>query len=189
MFNSNSESGWLGIAVVLGTGLSLAGCQAGGALGALDLRGDRAESQQETVSVEELRAFCPPITLREGTAFFRTYERGGDGDPSRIIHQASISDVTRSCSYNGDAITMNVAVAGRIVPGPRGGTGGVTMPIRVAVVRGTEVLYTQLHRYQVEISDTAGATQFVFNDPNVNFILPADRGVRVFAGYDEGPYN
>ncbi len=167
-------------------GLFLAGCQQGGSLGAFDLGGQPQPVEQ--VNVADIYRFCPQVTLREGTAYFNTYDRGGDGDPARIIYQASIADVTRSCTHNADgSLTMTVAVAGRVVPGPLGRTGNITMPIRIAAARGDQILYSQLHNYQVAVADTAGATQFVFTDPAVTFTVPDGAGVRVFAGYDEGP--
>lgn len=176
------------LAACVATAVLVSACQSGNPLSALGGGGASSTAPvAETVAVEDLRAFCPQVSLREGTSSFRTYQQGGDGDASRVIYQAAIADVTRSCSYNGSQVTMNVAVAGRIVPGPQGRTGAITMPIRIAVVRGEDVVYTQLHQYPVQVNDLAGATQFVFNDPNVTFELPPDRGVRVFAGFDEGP--
>ena len=57
------------------------------------------------------------MTLREGTAFFNSYEKKGDGDPTKLIYQSSIG-VTRTCSYSGGMITINIAVAGKAVLGP-----------------------------------------------------------------------
>jgi hypothetical protein len=187
MFKSVSGSSSLKVSTFVAVGLLAAACQSGDGLDGLGIGGSQSERQQEQVPVEELRAFCPTVSLREGTASFNTYERGGDGDPARLVYQAAINDITRSCSYNGSTITVNVAVAGRIVPGPRGQTGSVTMPIRVVALRGSEVLYSELHQHRVDIADTAGATQFIFSDPNVTFVVPPDRGVRILAGYDEGP--
>ncbi|MDN2566829.1 hypothetical protein N1F89_11390 [Aquibium sp. A9E412] len=173
----------------------MAGCQSGDRLGALDLGlGGQAEppaneAAEGQVRQSELRAYCPPIALRSGTAYFNAYERNAEDDPEKVVYQAAISDVTRSCSYGADSITMTVAVAGRVVPGPVGKAGTITMPIRVAVLRGEEVVYSELHRYQVAVGDTSGATQFVFNDPNVVIPGPIDTSIRVFAGYDEGPYD
>ena len=126
------------------------------------------------------------MTLREGTASFTNYAKGGDGDPTKLVYQASISDVTRSCTRANGTMTIKVAVAGRVVPGPLATAGPVTMPIRVAVTQGDEVLYSQLHKYQVNV-DANSATQFVFTDPNVNIPIPPDGQGRVFAGYDDGP--
>jgi hypothetical protein len=133
------------------------------------------------------------VTLREGTAFFNTYEAkkkkdDEEQDPAKLVYQSSITAVTRQCSYAPGTITMNVAVAGRVVPGPAAKDGTVTMPIRVVVMRPSgDVVYSNLAKYQVTVNKTAGATQFVYNDPNVTFPTPEPGTVQVFAGYDEGP--
>jgi hypothetical protein len=188
------------------TGLmfAVAGCQSGGK-GALGVGGDpqAAAAADTRVKASDLLAYCPIITLRDGTAYFNTYAKGGkkakkadaeDGsataasdDSANIVYQAAITDVTRDCSRSGGSLTMNVAVAGKVVPGPKGGAGSITMPIRIVVVHGSDVLYSQLHQYKLQVTDTSAATQFVFNDPNVTIPEPTDKGYQVFAGYDEGP--
>ncbi|MBO6719023.1 MAG: hypothetical protein JJ913_13780 [Rhizobiaceae bacterium] len=166
--------------------LALAGCQSDSGVDALDVAN---QPSQETVNLSELRMYCPAIQLREGTAYFNTYERGGNDDPSRIVYQASIADVTRQCTRGNGFLNINVAVAGRIVPGPKGKAGSITMPIRVVVVQGGEVLYSQLFKHPVQIGDTIGATQFIFSDPSIQIPVPASQNVLIFAGYDEGPYD
>jgi hypothetical protein len=167
--------------------LGAAGCQSAG--GGAVLGSAAEQPPAEKIKESELRAYCPQVVLREGTAYFNTYQRDGQDDPKKLIYQASIADVTRSCTYNEGMLTMNVAVAGKVVPGPAGAPGNITMPIRVAVMKvttdGEEVLYSQLHQYPVAVGDAA--TQFIFNDPNVTFPAPTTRNIRVFAGYDEGP--
>ncbi|NMG38901.1 hypothetical protein GRZ55_06545 [Chelativorans sp. ZYF759] len=167
-------------------GLAVSACQSGSPLGALGMGSETtAQAQQDLVNPDELRAFCPPVVLRENDATIRNYERGGDGDAARVVYQASVSDISRSCRYDGQTVTATVALAGRVVPGPRGQTGPVTLPIRVVAMHGSNVIYSQTHQYQVQVADTAGATQFVFTDPNVSFVLPPDRGIRIIAGFDQ----
>lgn len=171
--------------------LALAGCQSdvGSVLG-LGSKADRQQTEQqdqEKILASELQAFCPKVTLREGTAYYTTYAKGGDGDRKQVIYQASITDVTRSCARANGMLNMTVAVAGRIIPGPKGAPGTINMPIRVVAVRGAEVLYSKIHQYQVAVADTASATQFVFSDPAVTMPIPQGTDVQIFAGYDEGP--
>ncbi|MBA3446711.1 MAG: hypothetical protein H0T56_03720 [Pseudaminobacter sp.] len=167
--------------------LAAAGCQSGDSGSVLGLGVKQENVAEPKVSETELRAYCPPVKLREGTAFFNTYAKGGQDDPAKVLYQASITDVTRSCTSDSGTMTMNVAIAGKIVPGPAGVSGDVTMPIRVVVVRGDEVLYSELHKHQVSVSDPSTATQFLFNDPTVSFPAPQEADLQVFAGYDEGP--
>ncbi|WP_026059940.1 hypothetical protein [Pseudaminobacter salicylatoxidans] len=172
--------------VVVGLALSslmiiVAGCQSSG--------GGADSAAKPKVAESELRAYCPNVTLREGTAFFSTYAKGGQDDASKLVYQASIAQVTRACSRADGMLTLNVAIAGKVVPGPEGAPGKMTMPIRVVAVQGMDqkVLYSKLHKFEVTVSDTSTATQFVFNDPAVTFPIPAEQNVQLYAGFDEGP--
>lgn len=133
--------------------------------------------------------FCPSVAFREGTTFFRTYERGGDGDPSRVTYQASLAEATRQCRLVDGQLVVNVVAAGRLAAGPKGGPGSLTMPIRVAVVEGDRVLYSQLKRQAATLEGGAATTQFLFSDPDI--VLPADvdRRSQIYVGFDEGPYD
>ena len=173
--------------LVSGFILAVAGCQSGAGGNALMAGDKQAQAPDDKVLMSDLVGYCPRVTLREGTAYFNTYAKGGEDDKSKIIYQASITDVTRTCARANGQLTIKVAVAGKIVPGPLGQAGNVTMPIRVAVVRGDEVLYSQLHKHQVAVGSTAAATQFIFNDPNATVPDPTAADLQVFAGYDEGP--
>lgn len=172
--------------------VALAGCQSGERGGFLGIGGAKDAPAEPKVEQVDLSAYCPRITLREGTAYYNNYAKAPPGEPqqdrSLIIYQASIGDATRSCRYDGGQLYLNVALAGRVVPGPKGEPGTVTLPIRVAVLRGDEVLYSELHKYPVNIA-TLGATQFVFSDPDVVIPAPTARNIQILAGFDEGPYD
>ncbi|WP_376705625.1 hypothetical protein RQ479_14590 [Mesorhizobium sp. ISC25] len=192
--------------------LAAAGCQSSdnGILGFG--KKDTTPPPDPKVLSSQLQAYCPKVTLRDGTAFFNTYAKSGpkpkkktdvaaeeaaqpaaDGagvdqpdDSAKIIYQASITDVTRDCSRANGSMSMKIAVAGKVVPGPMFTPGTITMPIRIAVMHGTEVLYSQLHSYQVQVTDPSSATQFVFTDSSVVVPEPTARDYQAYAGYDEG---
>ena len=112
-----------------------------------------------------MRGSCPEVSLRQGTASFQTYARGGkkDKDASKVVTQVSLDNTTRQCTLNGNQVTIEVAAAGRAVAGPAGGPGPVNMPIRVAVVDADgKVIYSQLTSYRTEIPSGSGTTQFLF---------------------------
>jgi hypothetical protein len=158
----------------------LAACQTGNTPSSTS----QAESVPEgAVRESELRAYCPPVSLQQETAVFTTYERGGEGDPDRIVYRTAISDGSRACSYGDGAGTITAAIAGRVIPGPRGRTGTVTLPIRVEATRGDDVLYSKTFQHPVTISDTAGATQFLFTDPGIVIPGGIDRSVRLTIGF------
>jgi len=189
------------LAGLLGAGfiLAAAGCQSGDMLSLPGSKAAPAEPAQPKVLTSELLSYCPKVILREGTAVFNRYTKAAkkpkpeDGvdpaapDPATLAYQASISDVTRSCSYANGSLTMTVAVAGKVVPGPAVAPGPVTLPIRVVATQDGNVLYTQLHQYQVALNDPGAAVQFVFSDPAVSMPNPQQPTVLVYAGFDDGP--
>jgi hypothetical protein len=142
---------------------------------------------QEKITQSELLAFCPSISVREGTAAFRTYAGGGNGDATKVVYQASIGDSTRACRRADGQMAIDVAVAGRVVPGPMGQAGSITMPIRVVVTSGGSVVFSELYQHNVAISETKSATQFLFKAPAVMIPTPADGQARIYVGFDEGP--
>lgn len=161
--------------------LVLAGCQSG------SMFGGGEEKPVEKVLASELLGYCPKVNLREGTSVLDTYAKGGDGDPAKLIYQASISDVTRSCKRAGGMLDITVGVAGRVVPGPAAPPGEVTLPVRIVASRGDEVLYSQLNQNTVALGDASVAVQFVFNDPNVSIPDPTTQDISIYAGFDAGP--
>ncbi len=181
----------LGQFLLIGGLLAAAGCKTADPTNVLDVgQGLQQTAAADTrPAAEDLRRFCPRVLLREGTAYFNTYEKGADNDKDRIVYQAAIAEVTRSCAYSDGQIVMTVAARGRIVPGPKGRVGQITMPIRIAAVDGQGVAYSQLFRHPVDVADTSAATQFVFSQPGVAVPDTGDSSMKVYIGYDEGPYN
>ena len=116
LFCSSNSRFFTGSALV-GLMLAVAGCQSSdGVLGLGDNKAVKPATSTDTgkVTASSLRAYCPKVTLRDGTAYYNTYGRGGrkaasddSGDPltqddqnnsSNIIYQAAITNVTRDCT-------------------------------------------------------------------------------------------
>ena len=107
----------LRFAPVLFSAALIAGCTSADPRSVL---GSAGTNQQPAAEPAVIQGSCPAVSLREGTAYYTTYAKGGDGDPSKIIHQASISDTTRQCRVSGDQMIMTVVVSGRVVGGLSG---------------------------------------------------------------------
>jgi hypothetical protein len=184
--------GFRSVVAVAAIAFAVSACQSGGGASRLNLGlgGGKPQPAREQVSESVLRAYCPHLQLRSGTAFYTAYKNRAEQTAKNVIYQASIDEVTRSCVYNADgSATMTVAAAGKVVTGPAGSAGTINLPIRVAVLRSGEVVASTLHKYAVAVTDTSGATQFIYNDPTVVIPGPVDRSLQVFVGFDRGPPN
>jgi hypothetical protein len=147
--------------------------------GALGAPGGAAAAATAWATAPESR-FCPNVTLREGTAILR--KSVGD----EVDYVASISEATRDCRIIDGRLRMQIGVAGRVVPGAAAQARAVNLPIRVAVLRGEDVIYSELGQQTVSVAPGAGAKTFRYIDQGIA-LDPSERNVVIYAGFDEGP--
>jgi hypothetical protein len=180
----------LRFAPVLFSAALIAGCTSADPRSVL---GSAGTNQQPAIDAATnaavVQGACPAVTLREGTAYYTTYSKGGDGDPAKVIHQASIADTTRQCRISGDQMIITVVVSGRVVGGPQAKTGVVDLPLRVVALDGETVLYSELQKHPVSLVEGGPAEQFIYTNASVTFPASASRTAKLYAGFDPGPYN
>lgn len=179
---------------ILSLTTALAACNAGNPGAGLDVGAGNTTQPAQPAAAPVVQGICPPIALRDGTAFFRTYAKGGKGvdgapdDPEKVIHQASLADTTRACvRTETNQLNITVMVQGRLVAGPLGKAGPVSMPIRVAVIDGDQVLYSELTKFESTLADPNQASQFVFTKEVTGLPGEISRLAKVYVGFDEGP--
>jgi hypothetical protein len=139
--------------------------------------------------VQDLRAYCPKTVMRAGTGTYNVFPekmKKDDPESAKLLRfRATITEVVRECNYAGDMLAMKVGVAGRLISGPSSESGQFLMPIRVAVTRGDEVLYTKLHEVMAEIPPGRTNGAFSFVDSQIVFPKPTQENIIVYVGYDE----
>jgi hypothetical protein len=135
--------------------------------------------------------YCPPIQIRAGTATMSVYERGHENETQYVRYLASITQTARECTMAGETLTIKVGVAGRVVAGPKGSAGNITLPLRVAVAKqfgGDGPLYSELFKIPITLAAPSFGANFnqVYEQVTVT-IGPNDRNLIVYVGFDEGP--
>lgn len=130
---------------------------------------------------------CPQIFMRDQDAIFRTYAKGKKDDPQQIVFQASFGDYTRQCTLNDTNLTMTVVAQLRLITGPAGAPGPVTLPIRVTILDGETVLYSEVTKFPTEIPAGAPGTQVIFRKDGIKMPVGAGALVRVNVGFDTQP--
>lgn len=76
---------------------------------------------------------CPRFLTWPRDSYLTIYEPGRVGDGLAIMHRGEITKTARECQMNGSQITVKYGFSGRILLGPRGHSGPVTLPINVFV--------------------------------------------------------
>lgn len=117
---------------------------------------------------------CPAATLLEGTASWRV----GGGDSARgVSYQATINDLARECRLVGNTLAIKVGVQGRLVLGEAGKPGNFSVPVRVAVRKGEQTVYSKLVPASVTVPANDTQAPFVVIDEGVNLpVGEADPG-------------
>jgi hypothetical protein len=127
---------------------------------------------------------CPYTDVRDGTAVHRI---GGD-NAAEVRYQATIVDTARECRLEGNTVIIKVGVEGRVVVGPKGGAGRVTLPLRIALTRGlNEAVWTKLYTVSIDVPAGAPSVAFTQVEEGMQVPLPADAkfdDYRIFVGFD-----
>lgn len=136
------------------------------------------------------RAYCPKTVLRAGTQTFNIFPEGVSeedaGASQQLRYRASITDHVRECNSAGEFINIDVGIRGRFISGPKGEKGAFMLPLRIAVLRGDDVLYTQLHEVWAEILPGRSNGAFTYVDKNISILKPQSENLRIFIGFDTG---
>ncbi len=119
---------------------------------------------------------CPQVTVRTGAA---TWQIPPGTGPTNIRYQASLGQLARECAVLGDTMTVRVGIEGRVLLGPKGGPGAVSIPVRIAVIHEgpqPRTLWTKF--YSIPVTMAQGTTQAAFAqvEDDVTFQLPANKG-------------
>ena len=136
-------------------------------------------------------SYCPPVVIRAGTEAMSLYEHGHEAEPDYVRFEGSIAKTARECHQAGYTLSMKLGVSGRVVAGPKGSAGTVTLPLRIAVTKqiggGKSALYSQLFKIQVAVAPPTLSADYSQVFDQVNFKMgPDDHDLIVYVGFDEG---
>ncbi|MDY8108520.1 hypothetical protein U0C82_05050 [Fulvimarina sp. 2208YS6-2-32] len=131
-------------------------------------------------SLGEPAPYCPKVEVREGTGIID--KRAGQ----QSAYNANIIGAQSTCRVVAGQLRMKVEVAGRVAPGPAA-PGTVELPLRIAILRGDDVIYSELGRASARAVAGGEAQNFSYVDDRIAFAVPSDQNITVFTGFDEGP--
>jgi hypothetical protein len=134
---------------------------------------------------------CPAAEVRRGAA---TLSVGPTGERTAMTmkYQASFIRLARECALVDGNMVVKVGVEGRVVLGPAGSPGPVSVPLRFAVVQetasgGTRAITTKFVKVPVDVGAT-GNTPFTYVEETLSFPVPTPATALddyiVYVGFD-----
>jgi hypothetical protein len=76
---------------------------------------------------------CPQVVAWPHDRLLTIYQAGHVGDSLSIVHRGEITKMARECQLYPDRVVVKYGFAGRVLLGPKGATGPVTLPVTIHV--------------------------------------------------------
>lgn len=76
---------------------------------------------------------CPQVVAWPHDRLLTIYADGRVGDAQAIMHRGEITRLARQCQIYGDRVVVKYGFAGRVLLGPKGAPGQVTLPVSIKV--------------------------------------------------------
>ncbi len=131
---------------------------------------------------------CPKFQVWPRDHHVTIYEPGRAGDGLAVVHRGEITQTARECSLDGNRVTVKYGFSGRVLLGPKGKTGTVSLPVNVFVADSKRERIVN-DRLSVEVSVSTDKPIGYFSAVRtVSF--PIAEGARsgeydVFVGFDQ----
>lgn len=89
-----------------------------------------------STDIGKVAAGCPRLNISSEAGNHTTYEAGRQGDGLAVIYRGEITKTARECSIAGSNVSIKYGFSGRVLLGPKGQAGNVTLPVTLTVVDG-----------------------------------------------------
>ncbi|HLV85041.1 MULTISPECIES: hypothetical protein [Devosia] len=143
-----------------------------------------AVAQAQSSALPAIATQCPPIRVRPGSEAMFYYGSGKTGDARALQYQGVIDESTRNCVVSNGLITVNMGVTGRVLLGPQGKQTSVNAPIRFAVERDGQAIFSEKYTIPVAITAPARSAEFVKVIDNVAIPYLGGEDIVIWVGFD-----
>jgi len=143
-----------------------------------------AVAQAQTSALPAIATECPPIRIRPGSEAMFYYGNGRTGDAKALQYQGVIDETSRNCVVSNGLITVNMGVVGRVLLGPAGSQTSVNAPIRFAVERDGQAVFSEKYTMPVAIAAPARSAEFVKVIENVAIPYLGGEEITIWVGFD-----
>jgi hypothetical protein len=86
-----------------------------------------------STSIGEVAGGCPRFIVAARDNNITFYEPGRTGDGLAIMHRGEITKTARECQVGPGSVTVKYGFSGRVLLGPKGKPGNISLPLNVSV--------------------------------------------------------
>jgi len=143
-----------------------------------------AVAQAQSSALPAIASQCPPIRVRPGSEAMFYYGGGKTGDARSLQYQGVIDESTRNCVVSNGLINVNMGVTGRVLLGPQGKQTTVNAPIRFAVERDGQAIFSEKYTIAVAVDPTVRSAEFIKVIENVAIPYLGGEDITIWVGFD-----
>ncbi|MFD0988387.1 hypothetical protein [Methyloligella solikamskensis] len=100
-------------------------------------------------------ANCPEVVSWPQDRLVTVYQSGHSGEAMAIRHRGELTKLSRECRVYGNRMTVRYGIAGRVLLGPKGSPGTVSLPVSIRVAAADQRII-QSNSIRVSASVPAG---------------------------------
>ncbi len=133
---------------------------------------------------------CPTVDVRQGASTFSVNTAAKNPEDSALRYQGSFSQTARSCTRNGNMLSIKLGVQGRLILGPGGTPGQVEVPLRMALVEEgiqPKTVWTKFHPVPVMIGEGQPSVSFTYIEEDLTVPMPDKSKLEayiIYIGFD-----
>lgn len=111
------------------------------------------EGASPQMATGDISAGCPRFVVWPRDNNLTVYEPGRTGDGLAIMHRGEITKTARECQVEPGRVTVKYGFSGRVLLGPRGKSGNVTLPLNIFVTDAKrDKVVTERLRVDVQVA-------------------------------------
>jgi len=117
---------------------------------------------------------CPRMDIRPGASTLLVNAGTGESEAMNLRYQGTFVRAARECRVQNGQLSIKIGVEGRLIVGPAGAEGPVTVPLRMALIRETLESSTPIWSklYVVGVTIPAGAPNVTFSEISDDLTIP-----------------
>ncbi|MEZ5817236.1 MAG: hypothetical protein R3D44_09155 [Hyphomicrobiaceae bacterium] len=131
---------------------------------------------------------CPRFSVWPRDHHVTVYEQGRIGDGLAVLHRGEITQTARECQIQGTRVTVKYGFSGRVLLGPKGRPGMVSLPVNIFVTDAKRARVSS-EQGMVDVTVTADKPVGYFSAVRtVSFDVPVGSRpgeFEVFVGFDQ----
>jgi hypothetical protein len=129
---------------------------------------------------------CPDVQVRQGASTLTASSDGAEQTAMNLRYQVSIGTTARECKVNAGIVSIKVGMQGRVILGPQGSPGSVSVPVRYAVVQegvDPKTIVTKLDRVEVTVPPDDPNVLFTHITEGLDFPMPRGAAIDTYVVY------